>query len=113
MFYQLALIMTGPAQQGSDSAGASFNMLIPFVLIFVIFYILIIRPQNKERKRHQELLDNLKSGDRVVTAGGILGTIHSVTDDSVQLKIGEKTKITVLRSSIRGLQGTDLPNTNE
>jgi len=113
MFSQLALIMTGPAQEGSDAAGSTLNMLIPFILIFVIFYILIIRPQNKERRKHQELLDNLKSGDRVVTAGGIFGTIHSVTDESVQLKIGEKMKITVLRSAVRGLQGSELAEKNE
>ncbi|MBN1297315.1 preprotein translocase subunit YajC [bacterium] len=106
------MLMTGPAQ-GSDSMGSSLHMLIPFVLIFVIFYVLIIRPQNKEKRKHQELLDGLKAGDRVVTAGGILGTVHSVTDEAVQLKVGEKVKITVLRSSIRGLQGSDMVQLEE
>ena len=106
MDFSTVMLMTGQAGQGG-TGGSPLGMLMPFMLIFLIFYFLIIRPQNNERKKHQELLDALKSGDRVITAGGILGTIHSVTDEMVQLKISEKTKITVLRSSVRGLQGTD------
>ncbi len=113
MISQFAVALTGPAQQGSGSAGAGLGMLVPFVVIFLIFYVLIIRPQTKERRKHQELLDNLKSGDRVVTAGGILGTIHSVSESSVELKVGEKMKITVLRSSIRGLQDGDVKLSTE
>lgn len=108
MISQIATAMTGPAQQGTGASGSSLGLLAPFVIIFIIFYFLIIRPQAKERKKMQELLDSLKSGDRVVTAGGILGTIHSVSDTSVELKIAEKVKITVLRSSIRGLQGSEI-----
>jgi preprotein translocase subunit YajC len=94
------------AQGGSQSAGGvdpGFHFLIPMVAVILIFYFLIIRPQQKERKQHQELLDGLKCGDKVVTTGGILGTIHSVSEKTVQLKIGDKMKIVVLRSSIRGL----------
>ena len=112
MDFSTVMLMTGQAGQGG-SGGSPLGMLMPFMLIFLIFYFLIIRPQNNERKKHQELLDALKSGDRVITAGGILGTIHSVTDETVQLKIGEKTKITVLRSSVRGLQGTDTSKLND
>lgn len=112
MFSWISLAMTGPAQQGAGSGGG-LGVLAPFVIIFVIFYFLIIRPQAKERRKLQEMLDNLKSGDRVITAGGIMGTIHSVTDTSVELKIAEKVKITVLRSSIRGLQGSDIKEVTE
>lgn len=108
---QLVTMMSGFGGQGTEAGGSPFGMLVPFFAIFVIFYFLIIRPQNKERQKHQEILDNLKAGDRVITAGGILGTIHSVSEDKVQLKVGEKLKLTVLRSSIRGLQGSDLPET--
>jgi len=113
MYRHLALLMAGPAKQGSESLGSSFSMLVPFLVIFVIFYVLIIRPQNKERRKHQEILDGLKSGDRIVTAGGIFGTIHSVTDETVQVKVGEKIKLTVLRSSVRGLQGSGIADHNE
>ncbi|MBN1880024.1 preprotein translocase subunit YajC [bacterium] len=113
MSFQLAMALTGPAQQGSGSAASGLGMLVPFIAIFLIFYVLIIRPQNKERRKHQEILDNLKSGDRVVTAGGILGTIQSVSDTSVELKVGEKMKVTVLRSSIRGLQDSELKQPSE
>ncbi|MCD4653659.1 preprotein translocase subunit YajC [bacterium] len=109
----LALIMAGQAQQGSDSVGSTLNMLVPFLVIFVIFYVLIIRPQSKQRRKHQEILESLKSGDRIVTAGGIYGTIHSVTEETVQVKVGEKVKVTVLRSSVRGLQGSDIADLNE
>ena len=108
MFIELASAMAGPAQQGNGASGSSLSFLTPFAIIFVIFYFLIIRPQAKERKKLQDLLDGLKAGDRVVTAGGIFGTVHSVSDTTVELKVAEKVKITVLRSAVRGLQGSDL-----
>ncbi len=90
--------------QGNAGNGESQIMsLIPLVAIVIIFYFLLIRPQHKERKRVQEMLDSLKAGDNVVTTGGILGTIHSIDNDIVQLKISDKVKISVLRSFIRGL----------
>ncbi len=95
---------------GSTPAGGDISPLIslaPFLLIFLIFYFLLIRPSQKERRKQQELLDNLKSGDRVVTTGGILGTVHSITDNIVQLKIGDKIRISVLRNAVRGLQAAD------
>lgn len=113
MNFYYALAMTGPAEQGSGSSAAGLGMLVPFVAIFLIFYMLIIRPQNKERRKHQDILDNLKSGDRVVTAGGILGTIQSVTDSTVELKVGDKMRLTVLRTSIRGLQDSEIKQPSE
>ncbi|MBD3309242.1 preprotein translocase subunit YajC [candidate division KSB3 bacterium] len=77
---------------------------MPLIIIFVIFYFLLIRPQKKKQQAHRQMLDNLKRGDRVVTTGGIYGTIEGITDTTLQLKIANQVKIKVSRSSIAGLQ---------
>lgn len=83
-------------------------MLVPMVLVFVLFYFLIIVPQRKRQRAVDEMLNNLKTGDKVVTSGGLYGVIVSVRDDkrTVQLKISENPVIRVeaARSSISGLQ---------
>jgi preprotein translocase subunit YajC len=81
---------------------------IPLLLVFVIFYFLIILPQRKRQRALDAMLDNLKSGDKVVTSGGIYGTIVSVRDDkrTVQLKISENPviRVEVARTAISGMQ---------
>ena len=102
MFEQLAYA-EGTAAQAQPNAILSF---FPFILIFVIFYFFLIRPQQKRQKEHTNLIDSLKKGDRVVTAGGILGTITSIQNDYVVLKIGDSdnTKIEIMKSSVSGLK---------
>lgn len=84
-------------------------MLIPMVLVFVLFYFLIIVPQRKRQRAVDEMLNNLKAGDKVVTSGGIYGQIVSVREDNrtVQLKIAENVRVEVARTAISGLQ--DVP----
>lgn len=93
-------------QQGSGA----FGMLIPMVLVFVLFYFLIIVPQRKRQRAVDEMLNNLKPGDKVVTNGGLYGIIVSVREDkrTVQLKITENpvVRVEVARSAISGLQET-------
>lgn len=81
-------------------------MLIPMVLVFVLFYFLIIVPQRKRQRAVDDMLNNLKAGDKVVTSGGIYGQIISVREDkrTVQLKIAENVRIEVARTAISGLQ---------
>jgi preprotein translocase subunit YajC len=102
MSQQIALFLF---QQGSP-----FVTFIPLILVFVIFYFLIILPQRKRQRAIDAMLNNLKSGDRVVTSGGIYGTIVSVRDDkrTVQLKISENPviRVEVARTAISGLQDT-------
>jgi len=74
--------------------------LITFGLVFAIFYFLIIRPQNKRQKETKSMLASLKKGDRVVTIGGIRGTIFSLKDDTVVLKVDDNTKIQFSRSAV-------------
>jgi len=93
----------GP-QAGADGGGIMGAML-PFLLMFLILYFLLIRPQQKRQKNHQEMLDQLKNGDRVVTSGGILGTITGLKADMVVVKIAENVKVEVQRSSISNLVG--------
>lgn len=88
------------AQQAG--AGGIVSMLIPFGLMFVVFYFLLIRPQNKQRKKHDEMLKALKKGDVVYTTSGIVGTIFSVEERVYLLEIAEKTKIKILKSQIAG-----------
>ena len=78
---------------------------LPLILMFVVFYFLLIRPQQKRQKEHAEMVKNLKKGDRVVTSGGIIGTVHTLQDDYLVLKVGDQdTKIEVLRSAIQELR---------
>jgi len=93
------------AQQAAPSArpspqGSMLTALVPFVLVFAIFYLLIILPQRKKQKKHQEMVENLKPGDRIITTGGIYGTIMGVQKDRIELKIAANTKIEITKGSI-------------
>ncbi len=81
--------------------------LLPIILIFVIFYFLLIAPARKKQKRLQEMINNLKNGDRVVTTGGIYGTVVGISEHIIQLRIAEKVKIDVSKSAIAGLVEDD------
>ncbi len=84
--------------------GGMLTQLLPFALIFGVFYFLLIRPQQMQRRKTKDLLANLKTGDRVVTSGGIYGTIAGFRDSVVQLQVANQVKIDVARSAISGLQ---------
>lgn len=87
-----------PSQGGSQPGG--FAAFVPLILMFVIFYFLLIRPQQKKHKEHQQMVNNLKKGDKVITSGGIHGVIVKVDETDVQLEIAEKVKIKVTRANI-------------
>lgn len=76
------------------------GMFMPMILVFVIFYLLMIRPQQKERKRHQALLQNLKKGDSVVTSAGIHGQVHGIADNIVTVEIAENVRIKMEKAQI-------------
>ena len=78
----------------------------PIVLMAVVFYVLLYRPQKKEQKLRLEMLSNLKKGDRVITTGGMYGTITSLDAKKVTLKVAEKIEIDFLRTAIHGAQVT-------
>lgn len=89
------------ASASSTGVGGLAGM-IPFILIFVVFYFLLIRPQQKQAKRHQQFLASLKRGIRVTTTGGILGTITDLSERLVTLEIADGVKIEITRGSIAG-----------
>ncbi len=76
---------------------------LPFILIFGVFYFLVFAPMRKKQRKHAEMLQHLKSGDRVVTSGGIHGTVVGVTDDVIQLRIADQVKIEVTKSAVSAM----------
>jgi preprotein translocase subunit YajC len=90
------------AQASAQPSGIA--LFLPLVLIMVIFYFLMIMPAQRRQKKVAEMLRNLKTGDKVITNGGIYGTIVGLDDDSVQLRIAEQVKIKVSRAAVAGLQ---------
>jgi len=77
--------------------------LMPIIIMLVIFYLLLFMPMRRRQKKHQEMLTKLTKGDRVVTTGGIFGTVLGVEDDIIQLKVADNVKLQVARSAIAGL----------
>lgn len=82
----------------------SIGLFLPLILIMVIFYFLMIMPAQRRQKKVNEMLKNLKTGDKVITNGGIYGTIVGLEDEAVQLRIAEQVKVKISRSAIAGLQ---------
>ena len=76
--------------QSGDGSGGLFGLLLPLVLIGLVFYFFIYRPQQKREEEHQEMVDNLEQGDKIVTVGGIHGTIQRIDDDSVLAQVNSK-----------------------
>lgn len=83
------------------------NPLIPMVLMFAIFYFLLIAPMRKKQKKHAEMVGNLKTGDRVITNGGVHGTVVGVSENIIQVRIADQVKIDVSRSAVASLQSPD------
>ena len=95
------LIQQSPAPQG----GGFITALVPFILVFVIFYLLIIMPSRRKQKKHQEMVEQLKPGDKVITGGGIHGTVMGVQQDKIELKIAANVKIDVTKNAIAVIIG--------
>ena len=93
-------------------SGSGFAQFIPLILIFVIFYFFLIRPQQKKVKDHKLMVDALKRGDEVVTSGGIVGKVERILgDDRIDISISESVTITVIQSTIQSL--ISKPNTKK
>ncbi|MEA1922137.1 MAG: preprotein translocase subunit YajC [Pseudomonadota bacterium] len=89
-----------------DLAGGmeGIKTFIPLILMFVIFYFLLIRPQQKRQKEHKELLANLKRGDDIITAGGVMGRITGVADTFITIEVAEKVRIKIARGQIMSVK---------
>ena len=85
-------------------SSSGIGQFIPLILIFVIFYFFLIRPQQKKAKEHKQMTENLRRGDQVITSGGIIATVERVMDnDRAEVIVGEDTKVEIVRST--GVQG--------
>lgn len=93
----------GQGGSGGGGQGSSMGAFIPLILMFVIFYFLLIRPQQKKAKMHKQMLSAIKKGDRVVSSGGLHGVITGITDDAVTMEIAPKIRVKVSRGSISGI----------
>ena len=96
------LLMAPPPADGS--APPAWVQLLPLVILFVLMYFVLLRPQMKRQKDQEKLITSVKSGDRVVAAGGILGTVTNVKDKVVVLKVADSVKIEVQRASITSVE---------
>ncbi len=97
------LAMAAPAQGGPSA----WVQLLPFVLVLAIFYFIILLPMKRRQQKVQAFLSALKVGDRVVTSGGMFGTITRLSDQSLQIQIADKVRIEVSRAAVVGYQGQE------
>ena len=92
---------------GEGAQGGGFGALVPLILMFVIFYFLLIRPQQKKQKEHRKMIENLKKGDRVVTTGCLHGRITGLTDTVVTMQIAENVRVKVARGNVAAQTTTE------
>ena len=93
----------------AEGGGGAMVLLIQLGLIFLIFYWLLIRPQRKERQQHQEMIQALRKGDEIVSAGGIVGTIVHADQERITLRTGENTRVVIERSKVGRKLGAPEP----
>jgi len=97
---------------GGGQGGSQLMSFLPIILIFVIFYFLLIRPQQKRAKEHRNLLSNLKVGDNVLTNGGIYGKVTGIKDEIITLEISDKVRVKANRGHIAGVVKVDVMKTS-
>jgi preprotein translocase subunit YajC len=102
--HSLLLAVAAPPDGGTVSP---WMQLIPFALVLAIFYFIILMPMRRRQKKVEAFLQNLKVGDKVITSGGLYGSITRVGDASLQLQIAEKIRVEIARSAIIGFQGQE------
>jgi preprotein translocase subunit YajC len=99
MFIETAYAMGAPGGNGAPQGGG-LSSLIMMAVIFAIFYFILIRPQQKKMKEHKRMVEELKKGDRIVTSGGIYGTVENSTPETLTVKIAEGVKVKITRASV-------------
>ena len=105
LFASSLILVAATSSQGAPQQQGNFLLLmIPYALIFVVFYFLMIRPTRQRQKEHAKLLDALKPGDKVVCAGGIHATVVGVTDATVQVRIADQVRVDVEKASITAVK---------
>jgi len=103
-----------PKRAARSAADNMWVQLLPFVLIFVIMYFLILRPQQKRTKEHQELVKNLRRGDTVITSGGLVGKVTKVVDDDqIEVEIADGVRVRQVRGMVSGVRAKGEPVKDE
>lgn len=97
------------AQDAGGAFGGGIGALLPFVLVFVIFYFLLIRPQQKRLKQHREMIGAIRRGDVVVTAGGLIGKVAKVEDNELQVDLADGLRVRVVRATISEVRSRTEP----
>ena len=100
------MAMMGPPAGGQQS-GNPLGMLMPMLIIFAIFYFMMIRPQQRKDKERRKMIDEIKSGDRILFSGGIVGMVTNVKDQALSVKIAENVKIDIARGAVNRVLGKD------
>jgi len=100
LFISTAHAMATPGQNGAAGQGSALASFAPLVIIFAIFYFLLIRPQKKQQKQHQELLAAIAKGDKVITRGGMHATVYGIADNIITLEIADKVQVKINREAI-------------
>lgn len=91
----------------NPAAPPALMNFLPIIFIIAIFYFLLIRPQQKQAKEHQKMLEGLKVGDKILTTGGIIGTIAGIKGRELEVKIAENVKVTIVRAAVASLAGQE------
>jgi len=99
----------GSGGGGAGGQGGGFSAFVPLILMFAIFYFLLIRPQQKKAKQHKLLLSSIKKGDKIVSSGGLHGTVTGLTEEVVTVEIAPKVRVKVSRGSVAGIMGRPEP----
>lgn len=114
LFAQTFLIQSAHAQAGEPSAQSALIQFLPLVFIFVIFYFLLIRPQAQARKKHMEMVSNVRRGDVVVTAGGIVGKVTKVLEsDEVMVELADNVSVKVVKATLSDVRTKPQPANDE
>ena len=103
------MLITPAYAQSAAGSGDFLIQILPFLLIFVIMYFLIIRPQQRRLKEHREMVAALRRGDTVVTGGGLIGKVTKVEDDELQVEIAQGMRVKVIRSTITDVRSKSQP----
>ena len=111
MFFNADFVtIAAAAPGGAGGIGGLVIQLAPFLLIFVVFYFLLIRPQQQRMKKHREMVENLRRGDEVVTAGGMIGKVTRITDAEVTVELAEGVRVKVIKHTISEVRARTEPS---
>jgi preprotein translocase subunit YajC len=105
--------MSAPGKEGGEAPGGGLTLFMPLILVFLIFYFLLIRPQAKQQKKHQGLLKQLKRGDQIITSSGIHGKITAVTDTTVGVEVAQNVRLTIEKQQVARVMDAGTPETKK